>query len=255
VALEPEPVALEPEPVALEPETAPEVATAPVAPEPEPEPEPEPQTTLEPETPRTIGRLVADTLRSAGVRYAFTVPGESFLGILDVLEEAGIRVVATRHEGGAAFMAEAYGQLTGRPALCLATRAVGASNLAIGIHTARQDSTPLFALVGDVARAHAGREAFQAADLVGTIGGLAKWSAAPRTTVDVAVVPAQCSSLLPRTSSMSPLRPGRRSRPDGRRPSERSTTRSARSSISLRGLNARSSWPAQVCSGRERRPT
>ena len=104
------------------------------------------------------------------------MPGESFLGLLDALPEVGIRVVATRHEGGAAFMAEAYGQLTGRPALCIATRAVGAANLAIGIHTARADSTPMFAIVGGVQRAHRGREAFQDADLVGSIGRLAKWA-------------------------------------------------------------------------------
>ena len=97
--------------------------------------------------------VIADALRAAGVRYAFTVPGESFLGLLDGLRDAGIRVVATRHEGGAAFMAEAYGQLTGRPAACVGTRAVGAANLAIGIHTARQNSTPMFALVGQVQRA------------------------------------------------------------------------------------------------------
>ncbi len=119
------------------------------------------------------------------MRYAFTVPGESFLGLLDVLDEAGIRVVATRHEGGAAFMAEAHGQLTGRPALCLGTRAVGAANLAIGIHTARQDSTPMFAIVGQVERAHRGHEAFQEIDQVATIGGLAKWAVEP---ADVAAV-------------------------------------------------------------------
>ena len=102
--------------------------------------------------PRTVGRLVADALRTAGVRYAFTVPGELFLGLLDGLREAGIRIIATRHEGGAAFMAEAHGNLTGRPAACLGTRAVGAANLAIGIHTARQDSSPMFALVGQVER-------------------------------------------------------------------------------------------------------
>ncbi|MGP1674917.1 MAG: thiamine pyrophosphate-binding protein, partial [Candidatus Limnocylindrales bacterium] len=138
--------------------------------------------------PRTIGRLVADALRSAGVRYAFTVPGESFLGLLDALGDAGIRIVATRHEGAAAFMAEAHGQLTGRPAACLGTRAVGASNLAIGIHTARQDSTPMFALVGQVEAAHRGHEAFQEIDQVATIGGLAKWAVEP-TDVD-AVAPA-----------------------------------------------------------------
>ena len=129
--------------------------------------------------PVTVGRMVADALRRAGVRWAFAVPGESFLGLLDGLEGAGIHVVATRHEGAAAFMAEAHAQLTGRPAACLATRAVGAANLAIGIHTATADSTPMFALVGQVPRSARGREAFQEADLVGTIGGLAKWAAEP----------------------------------------------------------------------------
>jgi acetolactate synthase-1/2/3 large subunit len=165
-----------------------EEAESPAAPvatasEPAEPPSPEPAT---PDAPRTIGRLIADALRTAGVRYAFTVPGESFLGLLDVLGDAGIRVVATRHEGAAAFMAEAHGQLTGRPAACLGTRAVGSANLAIGIHTARQDSTPMFALVGQVERAHQGHEAFQEIDQVATIGGLAKWSAEPRVAGEVA---------------------------------------------------------------------
>ncbi len=138
--------------------------------------------------PRTVGRLIADALRDAGVRYAFTVPGESFLGLLDALGDAGIRVVATRHEGGAAFMAEAHGQLTGRPAACLGTRGVGSANLAIGIHTAHQDSTPMFALVGQVDRAHRGHEAFQEIDQVATIGGLAKWAAEPSEPAEVAAV-------------------------------------------------------------------
>jgi acetolactate synthase-1/2/3 large subunit len=135
--------------------------------------------------PKTVGRLVGEALRTAGVRYAFTVPGESFLGLLDGLGDAGIRVIATRHEGGAAFMAEAHGNLTGRPAACLGTRAVGATNLAIGIHTARQDSSPMFALVGQVERPHRGHEAFQEIDQVGTIGGLAKWAAEPAEAGDV----------------------------------------------------------------------
>ena len=142
-------------------------------------------TVIAEDAPRTVGRLIADALRTAGVRYAFTVPGESFLGLLDELGAAGIRVVATRHEGGAAFMAEAHGQLTGRPAACLGTRGVGAANLAIGIHTARQDSTPMFALVGQVETAHRGHEAFQEVDQVATIGGLAKWAAEPREAGEV----------------------------------------------------------------------
>jgi acetolactate synthase-1/2/3 large subunit len=146
-------------------------------------PEPPPDT-----GPRTVGRFIADALRAAGVRYAFTVPGESFLGLLEGLHAAGIRVVATRHEGAAAFMAEAHGQLTGRPAAALGTRAVGAANLAIGIHTARQDSSPMFALVGQVDRPFRGREAFQEIDQASTIGGLAAHAAEISDVADLATV-------------------------------------------------------------------
>src|SRR6185369_16927560 len=77
-----------------------------------------------PTEPMSVGRMFADSIRRAGVRWAFTVPGESFLGLLEGLEAVGINVVATRHEGAASFMAEAHAQLTGRPAACLGTRAV-----------------------------------------------------------------------------------------------------------------------------------
>lgn len=185
----------------LEPPPAPDLEAAPspvVVPEMEAEREPEPEAAVEsavdaeaePEAvietgPRTVGRFIADALRAAGVRYAFTVPGESFLGLLDAFEGAGIRVIGTRHEGAAAFMAEAHGQLTGRPAVCLGTRAVGGANLAIGIHTARQDSTPMFVAVGQVERAYQGREAFQEIDQVDSLGRLAKWATEPRTAADV----------------------------------------------------------------------
>ncbi|TAK01489.1 MAG: hypothetical protein EPO36_05520 [Chloroflexota bacterium] len=161
-----------------EAEIAPEVdVEAAAAPEPEALPE-------APAGPVTVGRMIADALRRAGVRWAFTVPGESFLGLIDGLDAAGIHVVATRHEGAAAFMAEAHAQLTGRPAACLGTRAVGAANLAIGIHTATADSSPMFALVGQVERAARGREGFQEVDLVTTLGGLAKWAAEPRDVAE-----------------------------------------------------------------------
>jgi len=124
-----------------------------------------------------VGRLIAEGLAEAGVRWAFTVPGESFLGLLDALPAAGIKVVATRHEGGAAFMAEAVGQLTGKPAAVLGTRAVGAGNMSIGIHTARQNSTPMVVLLGQVERSFLGREAFQEVDLAASFGQLAKWAA------------------------------------------------------------------------------
>lgn len=147
--------------------------------EPAAEPAAEPQ-------PVAVGRMLADAVRRAGVRWAFTVPGESFLGLLEGLEAVGINIVATRHEGAAAFMAEAHAQLTGRPAVCIGTRAVGGSNLAIGIHTAYADSSPMFAFVGQVERASRGREGFQEIDVAESIGRLAKWSAEP-TDVESAV--------------------------------------------------------------------
>lgn len=115
-------------------------------------------------------------LEAFGVRYAFTVPGESFLGLLDALRDSSIQVVTTRHEGGAAFMAEAVGKLTGVPALCMGTRAVGAANLAIGLHTAQQDSTPLVAVVGQVDTAFRHREAFQETELASFLGHVTKWA-------------------------------------------------------------------------------
>ena len=184
-------------PEVLEASTGPD---APAGSEPTIEPDPaiEPDAVIESDPdpiadagPRTVGRYVADALRAAGVRYAFTVPGESFLGLLDAFEGAGIRVVATRHEGAASFMAEAHGQLTGRPAVALGTRGVGGTNLGIGIHTARQDSTPMFTVVGQVALANRGREAFQEIEQVATLGGLAKWAAEPRTPGEVATVIAE----------------------------------------------------------------
>ena len=132
----------------------------------------------------TVGAAIAGAFAAAGTRFAFTVPGESFLGLMDGLVGAGVRVVATRHEGAAAFMAEAASQLTGRPQLVVATRAVGAANAAIGIHTARQDSTPMVALIGQVRRDVRGREAFQEVDLAGSIGNLASWSAEARDAHD-----------------------------------------------------------------------
>ncbi len=129
---------------------------------------------------RSAGTAVVEQLLAAGITHAFTVPGESFLAVLDAMHDPArqgrLRVVATRHESGAAFMAAAFGRLVHRPAVCLATRAVGAANLSIGIHTARQDSAPMVALVGQVERRWRGREAFQEVDLVNSFGRLAKWA-------------------------------------------------------------------------------
>jgi acetolactate synthase-1/2/3 large subunit len=111
---------------------------------------------------RTGGNILIESLRAHGVKKIFCVPGESYLDALDALHDAdGIRVITCRQEGGAAFMAEAYGKLTGHPGICFVTRGPGACNASIGVHTAMQDSTPFILLVGQVARDQKGREAFQ----------------------------------------------------------------------------------------------
>jgi acetolactate synthase-1/2/3 large subunit len=123
---------------------------------------------------------VVEALVAVGVDHAYCVPGESFLGVLDALAaDPRIRLVATRHEGGAAFMAEAHGQLTGRPAVCLGTRMVGAGNLAIGLHTAQQGSTPLVALIGQVPTGQRHREAFQEVELAHALAPVVKWAVEP----------------------------------------------------------------------------
>src|SRR5919197_656828 len=126
------------------------------------------------------GRAVVDALVVAGVDHAFCVPGESFLGVLDALYDVPkVRVIATRHEGGASFMAEAYAKLTRRPTVCMGTRMVGGGNLAIGIHTARQDSSPVIALLGQVSTGARHREAFQESDLAQGFAPAAKWPVKP----------------------------------------------------------------------------
>ena len=124
------------------------------------------------------GQLVVAALQVHGVEMAFSVAGESYLEVLDALVDApDIRLVTCRQEGGAAFMAEAYGKLTGKPGVLLVTRGPGACNASIGIHTAFQDSTPLVVLVGQVARNQLDREAFQEVDFRRMFAPLAKWVA------------------------------------------------------------------------------
>ncbi|MEQ8369387.1 MAG: thiamine pyrophosphate-binding protein [Alphaproteobacteria bacterium] len=127
---------------------------------------------------RSGGQLVVDALLAQGVTTVFTVPGESFLAVLDALHDAAdhIRVITCRHEAGAANMAEAHGKLTGWPAACLVTRGPGACHAAVGVHTASQDSTPMLLLIGQVARDVRDREAFQEVDFTAMFGPLAKWA-------------------------------------------------------------------------------
>jgi acetolactate synthase-1/2/3 large subunit len=125
---------------------------------------------------RPGGHVLADQLVLHGTDAAFCVPGESYLTVLDGLyaHRDRVRLVTARHEAGAANMADAHGKLTGRPGICLVTRGPGATQASVGVHTASQDSTPMILLVGQVARASRGREAFQEVDLRAMFGTLAK---------------------------------------------------------------------------------
>ncbi len=126
---------------------------------------------------RTGGRILVDNLVGHGVDMAFCVPGESFLGAIEAFREVEnqVKLIVCRQEGGAANMAEAYGKVTGRPGVCFVTRGPGVTNAAIGLHTARQDSTPMLLLVGQVGRDELGREAFQEIDFRRMLGEVTKW--------------------------------------------------------------------------------
>jgi acetolactate synthase-1/2/3 large subunit len=123
---------------------------------------------------RTGGQILVDQLELNGADLAFCLPGESYLPVLDALYDSPIRLITCRHEQGAANAAEAYGKLTGRPGLCLVTRGPGATQAAVGVHTAKQDSSPMILLVGQVPRAFRGREAWQELDYAQVFGGIAK---------------------------------------------------------------------------------
>jgi acetolactate synthase I/II/III large subunit len=127
----------------------------------------------------TGGEILVDALRIHGVDLAFCVPGESYLAVIDAMYEAReqMRLVVCRQEGGAAFMAEAYGKLTGRPGVCLVTRGPGATNSSIGVHTAYQDSSPMILFIGQVGGDVTEREAFQELDYRRMFGQMSKWVA------------------------------------------------------------------------------
>ena len=139
-------------------------------------------------TERIAGHLLVECLVAQGVTHAFGVPGESFLAVLDGFHghRDQIRFVQCRQEGGAAFMAEAQGKLTGRPGVCLVTRGPGATNASIGVHTAFQDSTPMVLFVGDVASDTRDREAFQEMDYTHFFGPSTKGMAKRVERVDQA---------------------------------------------------------------------
>ena len=124
---------------------------------------------------RNGGQILVDGLANYGARALFGVPGESYLPLLDALyQHPQLRFISCRQEGGAAYMAEAWGKLSGTPGICCASRGPGAANAMVGVHTAFQDSTPMLLLVGQIPTHESGREAFQELDYRLVYAGVAK---------------------------------------------------------------------------------
>ena len=127
---------------------------------------------------RNGGHLLVECLIALGATKSFGVPGESYLAVLDALHDTHGKLdyLLCRNEGGAAFMASAYGKLTGSPGICFVTRGPGVTNASIGVHTAMQDSSPMILFVGQVGTDMKGREAFQEIDYRAVYGTVAKWA-------------------------------------------------------------------------------
>ncbi|NIF30300.1 thiamine pyrophosphate-binding protein [Pantoea sp. Tr-811] len=126
---------------------------------------------------RNGGKILVEALIRNAVDTIYCVPGESYLPVLDALHDTSeIRTIVTRHEGAASNMADAYGKLTGRPGICFVTRGPGATHASNGVHTAKQDSTPMILFIGQIESRMKEREAFQEIDYRQMFGGVAKWA-------------------------------------------------------------------------------
>lgn len=122
-------------------------------------------------------KAIVQFIKSEKISHVFCVPGESYLPLMDAIyDEPSIQLISARHEGGASFMAEGYAKATGKPGIVLATRGVGGANLAIGVHTAKQDSTPMVVFLGQVHNDFRGREGFQEVDLEQFFQPISKWT-------------------------------------------------------------------------------
>jgi acetolactate synthase-1/2/3 large subunit len=130
-----------------------------------------------------VAHLLVRCLENEGVEYVFGLPGEENLAVIDALAASSIRFVTTRDERGAAFMADTYGALTGRPGVCLATLGPGAINLLLGVANAQLDSHPLVAITAQAPLSRISKESHQAVDLVSVFRPVTKWG-------DMVTVPA-----------------------------------------------------------------
>jgi acetolactate synthase I/II/III large subunit len=120
--------------------------------------------------------LLIRCLENEGVQYIFGLPGEENLHILEALKQSKIQFITTRHEQGAAFMADVYGRLTGKAGVCLSTLGPGATNLMTGVADANLDRAPLIAITGQVSTDRMHLESHQYLDLVAMFGPVTKWS-------------------------------------------------------------------------------
>ncbi len=120
--------------------------------------------------------LFVRCLENEGVEYIFGIPGEENIDVMDALLDSPIRFITTRHEQGAAFMADVYGRLTGRAGVCLGTLGPGATNLITGVADANMDRAPVVALAGQGATTRLHKESHQILDLVNLFQPISKYS-------------------------------------------------------------------------------
>ena len=128
-------------------------------------------------SPMNAAELLVRCLENEGVKYVFGVPGEEILNLLDALSRSSIKFITTRHEQGAAFMADVYGRLTTYPGVCLATLGPGATNLITGIADANLDRAPLVAITGQAGLERVYKESHQYIDVVQMLKPITKWNA------------------------------------------------------------------------------
>jgi acetolactate synthase-1/2/3 large subunit len=132
--------------------------------------------------------LLVKCLENEGVEYVFGLPGEENLEVLEALRNSSIKFITTRHEQGAAFMADVYGRLTGKAGVCLSTLGPGATNLMTGVADANLDGAPLIAITGQVGTDRMHIESHQYLDLVAMFAPVTKWNAQivrPSTTAEI----------------------------------------------------------------------
>jgi acetolactate synthase-1/2/3 large subunit len=135
--------------------------------------------------PVTGARLVVEALEREGVRHVFGYPGGAIMPVYDALPGSSLQHILVRHEQAAALAADAYGRVTGKPGVCIATSGPGATNLVTGIANAFLDSVPMVAITGQVASPLMGTDAFQEVDIFGITLPIVKHSFLIRRTADI----------------------------------------------------------------------